>query len=49
MTPPMTDEDPREDAQKESDEEDPLDPETRRIFEASMERNKDLLERLAEM
>lgn len=29
--------------------EDPLDPETRRVFEASMKRNREALERLAEL
>lgn len=42
---------PAEDGEREdrSGEEDPLDPETRRIFERSLERNRELLERLAEL
>lgn len=42
----MTDNGSEEDR---STEEDPLDPETRRIFEASMRRNREALERLAEL
>lgn len=46
---PMTDEGTENGSAETRPEEDLLDPETRRVFEASLERNKKLLERLAEL
>lgn len=39
----------KDDEGEKGEDEDPLDPETRRIFEESMKRNKEALERLAEL